>query len=269
MRLQRRGRRRPQLERGQRVAQRAADQELHRQVVDAARPGRALGRLGAHPALRQALARDLGQGHASARPAWRRRARRRPGRAGWHRRRRRVPTSAEDERGRWGRCRAAVRSGCAPIGSRNNVAGRHDVTPNELAQSLDLPKRAIALVLAGGRGSRLKSLTDRRAKPAVYFGGKFRIIDFALSNCLNSGHAPHRRHHPVQVAQPAAPPAARLGVPEERDERVRRPAAGAAAHRRRELVPRHGRCGLPEPRHPGRATAPTTSSCWPATTSTR
>jgi glucose-1-phosphate adenylyltransferase len=43
------------------------------------------------------------------------------------------------------------------------------------------------LVLAGGRGSRLKNLTDRRAKPAVYFGGKFRIIDFVLSNCLNSG----------------------------------------------------------------------------------
>jgi glucose-1-phosphate adenylyltransferase len=42
-------------------------------------------------------------------------------------------------------------------------------------------------VLAGGRGTRLKQLTDRRAKPAVHFGGKFRIIDFALSNCLNSG----------------------------------------------------------------------------------
>ncbi len=59
--------------------------------------------------------------------------------------------------------------------------------PTDLAQSLDLPKRTVALVLAGGRGSRLKSLTDRRAKPAVYFGGKFRIVDFALSNCLNSG----------------------------------------------------------------------------------
>ena len=58
---------------------------------------------------------------------------------------------------------------------------------NYLAQTLDLPKRAVALVLAGGRGSRLHNLTDRRAKPAVYFGGKFRIIDFALSNCLNSG----------------------------------------------------------------------------------
>jgi glucose-1-phosphate adenylyltransferase len=58
---------------------------------------------------------------------------------------------------------------------------------NELAYQIDLPKRAVALVLAGGRGSRLRDLTDRRAKPAVYFGGKFRIIDFALSNCLNSG----------------------------------------------------------------------------------
>ena len=57
----------------------------------------------------------------------------------------------------------------------------------DLALNFDLPKRAVALVLAGGRGSRLKNLTDRRAKPAVYFGGKFRIIDFALSNCLNSG----------------------------------------------------------------------------------
>jgi glucose-1-phosphate adenylyltransferase len=50
-----------------------------------------------------------------------------------------------------------------------------------------LPKHALALVLAGGRGSRLHELTDIRSKPAVYFGGKFRIIDFTLSNCLNSG----------------------------------------------------------------------------------
>jgi glucose-1-phosphate adenylyltransferase len=53
--------------------------------------------------------------------------------------------------------------------------------------SRQLPQRTVALVLAGGRGSRLHELTDRRAKPAVYFGGKFRIIDFALSNCINSG----------------------------------------------------------------------------------
>ncbi|MEM1316429.1 MAG: sugar phosphate nucleotidyltransferase, partial [Pseudomonadota bacterium] len=45
----------------------------------------------------------------------------------------------------------------------------------------------MAFVLAGGRGSRLKELTDMRAKPAVYFGGKTRIIDFALSNAVNSG----------------------------------------------------------------------------------
>ena len=50
-----------------------------------------------------------------------------------------------------------------------------------------LSNRAMAFVLAGGRGSRLKELTDKRAKPAVYFGGKARIIDFALSNALNSG----------------------------------------------------------------------------------
>lgn len=50
-----------------------------------------------------------------------------------------------------------------------------------------LIRQTVALVLAGGRGTRLKQLTDRRAKPSVYFGGKFRIIDFALSNCLNSG----------------------------------------------------------------------------------
>ncbi len=50
-----------------------------------------------------------------------------------------------------------------------------------------LARNAMAYVLAGGRGSRLMELTDIRAKPAVYFGGKSRIIDFALSNALNSG----------------------------------------------------------------------------------
>ncbi len=50
-----------------------------------------------------------------------------------------------------------------------------------------LARHAMAYVLAGGRGSRLLELTDHRAKPAVYFGGKSRIIDFALSNALNSG----------------------------------------------------------------------------------
>src|SRR5919107_958774 len=53
--------------------------------------------------------------------------------------------------------------------------------------SAPLARHAMAYILAGGRGSRLKELTDRRAKPAVFFGGKTRIIDFALSNALNSG----------------------------------------------------------------------------------
>ena len=53
--------------------------------------------------------------------------------------------------------------------------------------SFKLPGKTIAVILAGGRGSRLYELTDRRAKPAMHFGGKFRIIDFALSNCVNSG----------------------------------------------------------------------------------
>ena len=54
----------------------------------------------------------------------------------------------------------------------------------ELGQAL---KHTLALVLAGGRGTRLVNLTDHEAKPAVPFGGKFRIVDFPLSNCVNSG----------------------------------------------------------------------------------
>lgn len=51
----------------------------------------------------------------------------------------------------------------------------------------NLTRDTYALILAGGRGSRLHELTDWRAKPATFFGGKFRIIDFPLSNCINSG----------------------------------------------------------------------------------
>lgn len=66
------------------------------------------------------------------------------------------------------------------------------MTPEEHVQHTDrhisrLTRNTISLILAGGKGSRLKQLTDWRAKPAVPFGGKFRIIDFPLSNCINSG----------------------------------------------------------------------------------
>ncbi len=71
--------------------------------------------------------------------------------------------------------------GCAHLGycPQKNEAG-----PPEMTQ---LTRHTLAMVLAGGRGERLGPLTAWRAKPSVPFGGKFRIIDFALSNCVNSG----------------------------------------------------------------------------------
>jgi glucose-1-phosphate adenylyltransferase len=67
------------------------------------------------------------------------------------------------------------------VEGKNGVSGMRDMSGQPLA------REAMAYVLAGGRGSRLNELTDNRAKPAVYFGGKARIIDFALSNAINSG----------------------------------------------------------------------------------
>src|SRR5437763_7878760 len=61
---------------------------------------------------------------------------------------------------------------------------KHDARGLLMSQ---LARDTLAIVLAGGRGSRLGPLTDWRAKPGVPFGGKFRIIDFTLSNCVNSG----------------------------------------------------------------------------------
>ncbi|PID66549.1 MAG: glucose-1-phosphate adenylyltransferase [Gammaproteobacteria bacterium] len=61
---------------------------------------------------------------------------------------------------------------------------RYDITNLKTGRALS--KETLVLILAGGRGSRLYELTDNRAKPAVYFGGSRRIIDFPLSNCINS-----------------------------------------------------------------------------------
>ncbi len=60
-------------------------------------------------------------------------------------------------------------------------------TEPEPAGAMRLARSTMAIILAGGRGTRLGALTDWRAKPAVPFGGKFRFIDFPLSNCVNSG----------------------------------------------------------------------------------
>ena len=75
----------------------------------------------------------------------------------------------------------------------NVVEERARYEQKTLSRSIDqrlaglAAQSTVAMLLAGGRGTRLKQLTDWRAKPAVSFGGKFRIIDFALSNCINSG----------------------------------------------------------------------------------
>ena len=52
---------------------------------------------------------------------------------------------------------------------------------------MNTKKECVAMLLAGGQGSRLYTLTEKTAKPAVLFGGKYRIIDFPMSNCVNSG----------------------------------------------------------------------------------
>src|SRR3954471_7877420 len=67
------------------------------------------------------------------------------------------------------------------------AAPRVTTRSTEHCSSANAVRNTVALVLAGGRGTRLKNLTNWRAKPAVAFGGKFRIVDFTLSNCINSG----------------------------------------------------------------------------------
>lgn len=70
---------------------------------------------------------------------------------------------------------------------RAQAFGRTEGEQRARREARNLAHDALAIILAGGRGSRLAELTDWRAKPAVPFGGKFRIIDFTLSNCVNSG----------------------------------------------------------------------------------
>ncbi|OGA71666.1 MAG: glucose-1-phosphate adenylyltransferase [Betaproteobacteria bacterium RIFCSPLOWO2_12_FULL_65_14] len=64
---------------------------------------------------------------------------------------------------------------------------RAERRPSDARRPSELVRHTLAIILAGGRGTRLDRLTEWRAKPAVPFGGKFRIIDFTLSNCVNSG----------------------------------------------------------------------------------
>src|SRR5258705_11106548 len=64
---------------------------------------------------------------------------------------------------------------------------RHAARTNTGRYVSRLTSGTLAVVMAGGRGERLKGLTQHRCKPATPFGGKFRIVDFVLSNCVNSG----------------------------------------------------------------------------------
>ena len=87
--------------------------------------------------------------------------------------------------------------GCHPVRDANGqFCGRRisnrDVTERKRAEAranelLHVAQKTYGLILAGGRGTRLHQLTAERSKPAVPFGGKLRIIDFPLSNCVNSG----------------------------------------------------------------------------------
>jgi glucose-1-phosphate adenylyltransferase len=117
-----------------------------------------------------------------------------------HGERRKAPAPARRDAGRAFRARrraaaprlvARARAGGPPM---SGVAGSDRIAPPAVFRDprgrgapCPLTRDTLALVLAGGRGSRLAELTNWRAKPSVPFGGKFQIIDFALSNCVNSG----------------------------------------------------------------------------------
>ena len=108
-------------------------------------------------------------------------------------------------------------------------------------------KRTMAVILAGGEGERLSILSGVRAKPAVPFGGKYRIIDFTLSNCVNSdidNVVVLTQYNPRSLNDHIG-----LGRPWDLDRNTRRRQAPPAVHRprpRRGVVPRDGRRGPPE-----------------------
>ena len=139
----------------------------------------------------------------------------------------------------------------------------------QISSSAPLARVAMAYVLAGGRGSRLMELTDVRAKPAVYFGGNLRIIDFALSNALNSGirriavATQYKAHSLIRHLQ--------RGWNFLRPERNEGFDILPASQRdfRRHVVSRNGRRRVSEYRHHQRLRPANSSCCWPATMSTR
>ena len=128
--------------------------------------------------------------------------------------------------------------------------------------------RVFAIVLAGGEGKRLAPLTADRAKPAVPFGGNYRLIDFALSNLVNAGPAPDRGADAVQEREPR--PAHRDHVAAVAAARQLRHAGARPDAPRPALVRGLGRRDLPEPepdlrRAPAAtsaSSAPTTSTAW-------
>lgn len=138
----------------------------------------------------------------------------------------------------------------------------------ELKRNQPLARDAMAYVLAGGRGSRLKELTDRRAKPAVYFGGKTRIIDFALSNALNSGirrlgvATQYKAHSLIRTCSVAGTSSGRSAT------RVSTSCLQASASPKRSGM-KAQRMRSTRTSTSSRLTAPNTWSSSPATTSTR
>ena len=105
--------------------------------------------------------------------------------------------------------------------------------------------RVLGIVLAGGEGKRLVPLTADRAKPAVPFGGSYRLVDFVLSNLVNAGYLQIVRADPVQVA--LAGPAHHHDLADvDAARQLRHPGAGAAAARPA-LVHRQRRRDLPVP----------------------